>query len=418
MKRPENNKWLDDELTKVIGSEKTEPDFEQWHQSHPEAVEMLTSRVGRQASASRRPLNIRSIIMKRPITKLAAAAVIIIAGVLALTVFDKSTSTAYAIEHTIVANHTVRYLHIKNFDLSHEEPKEFWFECDDFGQIKNLRCHMPEWDSPSDGAKVSVWKEGKVQVWFKKKKGVITLREKRFADQMLRLLEAYDPRKLVKRLQEKQERGEAAVEIEEPTDKSEPIVVTATYLPEGLLGRREVLFVDQATKLVIAIEFYHLKDGEYQYTSLMEFYDYNQQIAPEMFTLDDLPADVIRVDQTTQEVGLLQGELSNEEIVVEVARQFFEALIAEDYDKAGKLLQGIPGKRMQQMFGNKKFLHIISIGSVVPHPNPRTQGLVVPCVVEIEKDGEISEWKLDQLGVRQVYNQPDRWAIFGGIELE
>jgi hypothetical protein len=361
--------------------------------------------------------NVWRNIMKNRITKFATAAAIIVITAVSIAFLGELTTPAYGLEQTIRANHTVRYLHIKDFDMRHEdEPKEFWFECDDFGQIKNLRCHSPEWDSPSHGAKVSVWKEGKAQIWFKTKKGVITVREKRFADQMLRLLEAYDPRKLVKRLQEKQERGEAAVEIEEPTDKSEPIVVTATYLPEGPRGRRDVLFVDQATKLVMAIEFYHLRDGEYQYTSLKEFYDYNQQIAPEMFTLDDLPADVIRVDQTTQEVGLLQGELSNEEIVVEVARQFFKALIAEDYDKAGKLLQGLPGKRVQQMFGSKKFLRIISIGSVVPHPNPGTQGLVVPCVVEIEEDGKISEWELGRFGVRQVYNQPDRWAVFGGIE--
>jgi hypothetical protein len=35
--------------------------------------------------------------------------------------------------------------------------------------------------------------------------------------------------------------------------------------------------------------------------------------------------------------------------------------------------------------------------------------------VEIEKDGEKSEMKLDRLGVRQVYNQPGRWTIFGGF---
>ena len=127
------------------------------------------------------------------------------------------------------------------------------------------------------------------------------------------------------------------------------------------------------------------------------------------------PADVVRVDQTTQEVGLIQGQLSNEEIAVEVARQFFEALIAKDYNKAGKLLEGIPADRMQQMFGNIKVIRIISIGPVAPHPNPGTKGLVVPSIVEIEKRGEISEWKLDRLGVRQVYNQPGRWTIFGGI---
>jgi len=47
MKRPENDKWLDEALSEVIGSKKSRTDFEQWKQKHPEAVEMLTSRTSR-----------------------------------------------------------------------------------------------------------------------------------------------------------------------------------------------------------------------------------------------------------------------------------------------------------------------------------------------------------------------------------
>ncbi len=99
MKRPENDKWLDDALSETIGSEKPRRDFEAWKQKHPEAVEMLTSRVNRQTSASKHPLSIRNIIMKSPITKLAAAAVIVIAVSIVINQFDGSidiTTTAFA----------------------------------------------------------------------------------------------------------------------------------------------------------------------------------------------------------------------------------------------------------------------------------------------------------------------------------
>jgi hypothetical protein len=128
MKRPENNKWLDDELTKAIGSEKTEPDFEKWHQSHPEAVEMLTSRAGRQTSASRRPHNIRDIIMKSPITKLAAAAVIILAVILSMTVVSNLGSPAYALEQTVKAFENVRHMHIMRRDEAGQVEDERWIE--------------------------------------------------------------------------------------------------------------------------------------------------------------------------------------------------------------------------------------------------------------------------------------------------
>ena len=363
--------------------------------------------------------NIWRIIMKSRITKFAAAAAIIIAVLIGINQFGGSidiATPAYALEQTIQANHTVRYIHIRDFKAGEDEPKEFWVEFYEDGQVKNVRMHMPEWDSPEDGAKVIVWKQSKAQVWLKKKNLLATIRDKTVAAYMIKFIEELDPRLVVERLHEREAQGKVEIEIEEPSNKAEPIVVTTTYLAESSTpGRRGVLFVDQATKLVTAIETYQLKENDYQYLGIMEFYDYNQRIDPEMFTLDNLPSDIMRIDQTTQEVGLAQGDISNEEIAAEVAHQFFEALIAKDYDKAGKLLEGIPGKRMQQMFGNIKVLRIISVGPVAPHPNPRTKGLIVPCVVEIEKDGEISEWKLDQLGVRQVYNQPGRWTIFGGI---
>ena len=94
MKPIEDDKWLDDILSKVIGSEKSEPDFEKWRQSHPEAVEMLTSRAYRQSANSIRPLNIWRVIMKSKITKLAAAAAIIIAAFIGIYQFGGSINVA------------------------------------------------------------------------------------------------------------------------------------------------------------------------------------------------------------------------------------------------------------------------------------------------------------------------------------
>ncbi|MCP4610249.1 MAG: hypothetical protein GY845_16185 [Planctomycetes bacterium] len=95
MKRPENDNWLDEALSETIGSTKPRTDFEQWKQKHPEAVEMLTSRVKSKTSIKKHPHIIRIKIMKSPITKLAAAAVIVIAVLIGVDPFDK-TSVAWA----------------------------------------------------------------------------------------------------------------------------------------------------------------------------------------------------------------------------------------------------------------------------------------------------------------------------------
>lgn len=106
MKRPENDKWLDEALSETIGSKKSRTAFEEWKQKHPEAVEMLTSRAGREASASPDPLKIRRIIMTSTITKLAAAAVVVIAaavGIHQLTGSDKSDIGVGGLTPTLVA---------------------------------------------------------------------------------------------------------------------------------------------------------------------------------------------------------------------------------------------------------------------------------------------------------------------------
>lgn len=82
MKRPENDKWLDKELSETIGSKETRTDFEQWKQQNPKAVEMLTSRTHRQA-VSPGLLITRRIIMsdKNRLWKVAAVVALLCTGI-------------------------------------------------------------------------------------------------------------------------------------------------------------------------------------------------------------------------------------------------------------------------------------------------------------------------------------------------
>jgi hypothetical protein len=279
---------------------------------------------------------------------------------------------------------------------------------------------MPEWHAPEDGAKAGVWNNDIAKIWFKKKNSFLIIRNKKMADQMLKLVEEHDPKMIVQRLHEQEQKGQVNIKIDEPPDESLPIVITATYLPENSgSGRREILYVNQATKLVESIELYKQNGDRYEYEGVLEFRDYNIPIDPEIFSLEDeTPADVIHVDQVSQEVGLAQGNLSDEEIAKEVVRQFFEALINKDYEKAGMMFGGIPAEKMQQWFGNRNIVRIVKIDEPKPHPIPGVGGFVVPCEVELEdKDGNKSIWKPYGPAVRPV--DPDfqshRWNLHGGI---
>ena len=234
--------------------------------------------------------------------------------------------------------------------------------------------------------------------------------------EFLKVVLEFDPKNIVQNLQIRQQEGNMEVLTEIPENKAEPILVTATVLPDR--ETQIVLYVDQGTKLLLKEETFKLKNGDLVLVGTGEFYDYNQPIDPNMFTFDNVPADVTRVDQVDNVVGLEQGQMTDDEVAIEVVRRFWQAIIDGDYETAGQMLEGVPSSFIEENlikklpFTAKK---IISVGPVQPHPNPQTQGVVVPCTLEVERNGQTIQVPFDRIGVRQVYNQPGRWSIFGGL---
>jgi hypothetical protein len=363
-----------------------------------------------------RTLVLWEMIMRSGMAKLAAAAAIVIVGVLAIAFWGPSASTAYALEQTLAALHSVKTLHLKDFAPDQSEPKEFWIECDPAGGLANVRIHMPAWDAPEDGAKEAVWHEGKAQVWLKAKGSVVTVNEKDKISQLLDMVIAFDPKNALQRVLDLQQQGRAQVHIEQPSNKSEPIKVTVTYKGERE-DIQDVLTINQSTLLLEAKDRYRLVNGQQQLLGRDEFLSYNQPIDPGMFTLENLPADVVRVDMTSTDVGLSRGSLTEAQIAEKVAREFFAALVAEDYNKAGRLIGGMPGDSLKALLAGKgiKFTRVVSIGKAGPHPIPATRGLAVPCEIEMQKDGQTSVESFSGLGVRPVEGQSDRWVVFGGF---
>jgi tetratricopeptide (TPR) repeat protein len=76
-------------------------------------------------------------------TKFAAAAMIIIAVVLAITFMDKSVTPAYAIEQTVEAFKNVRFLHLIRYDESGQVEDERWIEIGMDGRQVRYRQGKP-----------------------------------------------------------------------------------------------------------------------------------------------------------------------------------------------------------------------------------------------------------------------------------
>ena len=353
----------------------------------------------------------RSTILRNGTTKIATAAVIIIAGVLSMIFLDKSVTNVYAIEQTINANRTMRYLHLRYFDSSHEDlAKECWLEFDETGQAMNVRINWSEWMA---GGEIVVWNRNKTQILNRKQKFLITFNDEIYTARVLTMAVKENPRLAVERLYERQAKGEVEIEIEQPASKAEPIIVTATGLGDN--AKRFVLFVDRATNLVASLKWYQLTNGEYKYQGVMEYHDYNITIDSKMFSLDDEVTDDIKViDTRVQDIGLAQGNLSDKEVAAKVVREFLEALIDKDYIKAAQI-SGIPSpEKIEQGWGKLKIVRIVSIDEPT---QPEEPSILFPnmqcilCTVEIEKNDKEVQQQLKSFKVRPVLGRRERWGF-------
>ena len=243
------------------------------------------------------------IIMKSRITKFAAAAVIIIAVILSMNLLDKSlTAPAYAIEQTIEASRDIHTLYFEWYSGSEYKPsKECWVTFDEHGTPQNIRTNLHKhW---GDSLIVHVWKYGETKTWRKDENTLQLFGGGPATEMMLRLVRECDPKTALQSLYDRQANGDVTIEIKEPPNKDEPIVVKATFLPgryipdkPTLPAFRDAFYVDQNTKLVTSIEVYELKDGVYEYNGVWKSFKYDEPFEAGIFDLEDeVPDDVKRL---------------------------------------------------------------------------------------------------------------------------
>ncbi len=103
-----------------------------------------------------------SDIMKSRIAKLAAAAVIIVAVALSITIVDKLTPEAYAFEQTLEAVKDVQFMHIVRRDKAGQIEDERWIEIGPDGfQVRYRQDNPPSRLIVEDGETVSVYYKDK-----------------------------------------------------------------------------------------------------------------------------------------------------------------------------------------------------------------------------------------------------------------
>jgi formylglycine-generating enzyme required for sulfatase activity len=356
-------------------------------------------------------------IMKSPRVQFATAAVAVLAIYLCLQIPKSLVAPAYALDDTIQAYRSVRYLYVKAFNTiaGRKLNSESWIEFDEDGKQTRFRVQL-DWfttDKPlgpitfvNDGDRSHTWLP-KLNLCFRRSgKSALT-------GALLQMMRSdVDPKLICEKLHQQARDGEIILEINEPDQKNEPIVLVVTYPAENRSANwKKVLYIDQATRLVTKEEKFEMRGGRYQHERTTEFFDYNQQINPEGFSLDnELPENVFIIDQSGKEVGLAQGDMTDEEITKELISQVVQAFIAGDFNKVGQLYLGVPGLFMEQLLSGTVLKKLISVGPVHRDPDPDSNLIMCSCKLIIEVGGQYYETDM-KVYVVPVSGQPGRWMI-------
>jgi hypothetical protein len=346
--------------------------------------------------------NVRRIIMKSPITKLAAAAVIVAAVMLSIHLWDKSTPSAYAFAQTVEAMQGKRSFHIQTY-FQQRRKDEFWAQFDDEGKL--IRYRQKEGKGP-DGSLLTLWENGVQSQYFPPPWGVHLMKRVDNSGGGLEGLEEFDPETIVQEIHELVAEGRAVMEIEKPAPYARLKTLRVTRTDGKPL--KQVVVVDPATKLVVRVDNYWGQDAKDVLHKGTEVLEYNEAMDPGLFE-PNFPEDTIVIDQVSQEVGMTQGEMTDEEAAVEALREALDALAREDYTKAGKLCGGAPRRLLDKFFRQWRPASTVSIGSPVYVQNVLPV-YKVKCTYQIDRDGQV-ETVSPTFTVRAVSGQPERWYV-------
>ena len=352
--------------------------------------------------------------MRNQWTKLSAAAALIVAVGVSLWALNRTgTSPAYALQQAIEAHHDVRSIEMKVFTPSNKTPfagTRIWAEFDDTGSLLRARYETIG-DTPVGrvGPIVGVCGDGRETSWDKGS-NVAVIRPLGSADGFYEsLAETVDLTALIRRLVSQEADGKLTFDIREPAADGEAIVIATTPTEEATSpATRYIVTVDEDTLLTGRVELYTLVDQEYTLARQFDVIAYNETIDPAMFTLD-LPADVILTDHLTQQVGMAQGDMTDEQVAIALVRAFVDALIAEDYAEAARLLGGVPEKLVRAKATRARILRIVSIGT----PTRNSNGMLyVPTTIEAQKpDGSGTMTATPPWAAQRVPGQPGRWVL-------
>jgi len=321
---------------------------------------------------------LKSRFMKSRITKLAAAAVIIMAVIFSISLWDKSIPSAYAIDQTIKALKALQKISTVHVIGTNWDGKRF----ETWNKI-NPETGKSEWcciDETPHGYKIASTPKGSC-VWDKDG-NIVRYSNHAIASNDFRYGRVFED--LSNRMKNLSDDEKISIyrEKDSVTGKDVIVIWAITKMQDYKV------YVDPATKLPIRTH-YDRADNMVQIAKSIDQIFYNVELPEGMFDFQ-VPQEWHR-DWSLRDdpgKGMAIGELTHEQGAIKTAKEYWQAVIENNWDYADQLR---PVADWKTDYHKDRPIELIDIDR--PRPDRGCSGLITPCIVRFA-DGKTQRIEL------------------------
>ena len=284
---------------------------------------------------------VKTMILAHKRLSVAAAMTVtaLAASLLLYVTLFSSSMAAYALGQTAQANDHITSYHVKITPPSSlAGVGEVWVQLAPDGAPLHARMDIFGGDY---GDRMGIVSSDSAELWWKANKFRVLTDNKGLVAQILKQCTAmralFDPKLAFEQLQADRQAGKLQVATKEPAKQGEPITLTVTS--KGDPNRRQVYEVNPRSKLVERVIEFRGGGDQWKQVGECSYLDYNKEIDPKVFQ-PELPKDITTIDPMKMDLSKLnlpQGELTTDQIAAKLAKEYFEALIAGDYQNLAQL---------------------------------------------------------------------------------
>ena len=317
----------------------------------------------------------RSTILRNGATKMAAAAVIVIAIGLGVGLLDKSVSSVYAISQTIKALENVTTVHVIGTDWDGN--------CYEAWNKINPETGKSEWvciDQTPHGYKIASRPDGSC-VWDENG-NVVRYSNKQIASNDFRYSRVFE--QIAEKMVELNENEKITIQSEK--DPFSDKLLIKIHVVTDIQDYR--IFVDPESKLPVRL-YFDRADNMKQIAKTVDEIHYNEPLPEGLFGFE-VPAKWYRdwslLDDPTK--GLAIGNLTHEQGAIKTAGEYWQAVIENNWTYADQLR---PVADWKTDYHVDRPVKLIDIGQ--PRPERGCSGLVTPCIIRFA-DGKTQKIEL------------------------